>query len=167
MQTLVLYLFFIFCVCAQRAMSLYRKQKEGMKEVMHHALLLVRSEQNNRSESTDGEVTAKSTNHMEEELLPAKAATDGDYMEEDRDSADNYVEGEHRPPGDSKEKEGSNKRIHVGQQVDNCSIDAEGKGCDKISDAVISVEGPEGSEAIIPECRVNLSRIHLSSESTH
>jgi len=133
-------------------MSLYRKQKEGMNEVMRCALSQVCSEQSKRPESTDGrKVTAKSANHMEEGLLPENAVPAVDYMEEDRDSA-----------GNSGNKPGDEAR-----QVDNSSINAEEKRGDMISDAVISVEGSGESEAIVPECRVNLSRIHLSSESTH
>lgn len=148
-------------------MALYRKQREGMKELMRHALPFVCSEgQNKPPEWNDEEVATKFITHLKEGM-PVDAPSD--CREEDNDTTAG-IEGEHfQSPGDTREKlcDDNNPSDTRAQQVDNPS-NAEEKGCDKISDAVMSDEGSEESEAIIPECRVNLSRIHLSpTESTH
>lgn len=153
----------------QRALSLYRKQKEGMKQAMHSALASVCSEQNSPPESTNGEkVNGKAANDNGEGMLLAANAASGDYMEEDSNPVNNDIVGEcEGETGGFEEKRFDEPSENEEAQQLEISSDAKGKGCDKISDAVMSVEGSEESEAIIPECRVNLSRIHLSPESTH
>ncbi|ONK69927.1 uncharacterized protein A4U43_C05F28310 [Asparagus officinalis] len=143
----------------RRAMSLYKKQMEAMKEAMHIALPLVCSEQQNNSpESNNENVTAKSMDHVEGSL-PTNLEEDNNTVAADGGEGD-------KNPSDPEEQPGDKPSDNKAQQVE-ISVAAEEKGFVKNSDAVISVEGSKQSEAIIPECRANLSRIHLSPESTH
>lgn len=150
-------------------MALYRKQREGLKEATRLALPSIWSERrnNNPGDSNVEEKVAAKSAALKEEGLSANAVS-GDYMDGDINAAAD-VEGEHpQNPGDTKENlSNDNKPSDTkAQQVDNLRS-AEVNGCGQISDAVISVEGSEESEDITPECRLNLSRIHLSpAEST-
>ncbi|XP_020272282.1 uncharacterized protein LOC109847463 [Asparagus officinalis] len=140
----------------QRAMSLYRKQKEGLKEAMHFAIPSVYPGQASPPKSDDEEKTS--------EALPANAPA-GDYMDRNKSTALD-AERERQNAGDGDEKRCDNPSNTDEQHVVNSNA-AEVEVCDNISDAVISVERPKGSEGIIPECRLNPSRIHLSAEITH
>ncbi|KAJ6808949.1 zinc finger CCCH domain-containing protein 13-like [Iris pallida] len=139
-------------VVFQRAMSLYKKQKAAVKEAMNPpGLQLVASvkEEKVPLASVGEKVSVNSPDNMEDDL-PIVGVTSAFPMEvEKRATID--AEGDH--PED--------------EEKHDRPTDTEEKQCDSISESVVLAEGSEDCEALMPECRVNLSRIHLSLESTH
>ncbi|KAJ6828489.1 zinc finger CCCH domain-containing protein 13-like [Iris pallida] len=134
----------------QRAMSLYKKQRDATKEATNTGLRLESFQEDKVPSASDGaEVNVNSPNDVEEDLPMGGVAPA--FLREVEEKTSTDAKGNR--PEDEEERH-------------DCPTDTEEK-CDNISESVVLADGPEDHEALIPECMVNVSRIHHSLESTH
>ncbi|XP_010925718.1 uncharacterized protein [Elaeis guineensis] len=147
----------------QRAMSLYKKQHEVAKAMFPVVTDPSRGEKDS-PEASDTDKVKVVDDQLPEEMLSANASSCRSTEE-----GSNFVtEAKDDVPGDAKQQQDTDENVPGDAQAQgDLSGDAKEQHSDVISDAVVLGEGSQACEAVMPECRVNLSRIPISPESTH
>ncbi|KAG1335192.1 hypothetical protein COCNU_03G013110 [Cocos nucifera] len=140
----------------KRAMSLYKKQREVAKAMFPVATA--------KGEKDSPEVSDADKVKVIDGQPPAEISlTNANSCRGIEEEGSNVIaEAQDNVPGDANEGKNTNANA-----LGYLSGDAREQHCDVISDAVVFGEGSQGCEAVLSECRVNLSRIPISPESTH
>ncbi|XP_010915648.1 uncharacterized protein [Elaeis guineensis] len=140
----------------QRAMSLYKKQREVAKAMFPVATA--------KGEKDSPEVSdADKVKVIDEQPAEEMSLTNANSCRRKEEAGKNVIaEAKDNVPGDANEGKSTNANA-----LGDLSGDAKEPHSDVISDAVVFGEGSRPCEAVMSECRVNLSRIPISPESTH
>ncbi|KAG1330324.1 ankyrin repeat domain-containing protein 11 [Cocos nucifera] len=147
----------------QRAMSLYKRHHKAAKAMFPVVTDPSRGEKGS-PEASDTDKVKVVDDQLPEELLSANVNSCRSTEE-----GSNYItEAEDNVPSDAKQQQDTDENVPGDADAQgDLSGDAKDQHSDVISDAVVFGEGSQACAFIMPECRVNLSRIPISPESTH
>ncbi|XP_038985083.1 zinc finger CCCH domain-containing protein 13-like [Phoenix dactylifera] len=140
----------------QRAMSLYKKQRDVAKAMF--PVVTAKGEKDSL-EVSDADKAKVIDEQPPEEMSLANANS---CRSKEEEGSNVIAEAKDNVSADAKERKNTNANA-----PGDLSGDAKEQHSDVISDAVVFGEGSQACEAVRSECRVNLSRIPISPESTH
>lgn len=142
-------------------MSLYEKQHEVAKAMFPVVTDSSRGEKD-APEASDMDKVMVVDDQLPEEMSSANANS----CRSTEEGSNFIAEAKDNGPGDAKqEQDTSENALGDADAQGHLSGDAKEQHSDVISD--VFGEGLQACEAVMPECKVNLSRIPLSPESTH
>ncbi|XP_008787471.2 uncharacterized protein LOC103705485 [Phoenix dactylifera] len=143
----------------QRAMSLYKKQREIAREMFP----VVTVTDSSRGEKDSPEASDADKVKVVDDQLPEELSLANANSCKSTEEGSNFItEAKDNVPGDAEQQQDTNADAQG-----DLSGDAKQRHSDVISDAVVFGEGSQACDVVMPECRVNLNRIPISPGSTH